>query len=136
MNDEQGNVQIVQQGYAAFGRGDVPALLEMLTDDVEWVGAGSAEALPWAGRRRGREQVGQFFQALGGTLEFESFQPRQFIAQGDAVVVLGTERVRVRSNGRVVDTDWAMVFTLRDGKIARFRDYHDTAPMQAALRGT
>ena len=136
MSNEQGNVQIVQRGYAAFGRGDIPAVLEMLTEDVEWVGAGSAEVLPWAGQRRGREQVGQFFQALGGTLEFETFEPQQFIAQGDTVVVLGTERVRVRPSGRIVDTDWVMVFTLRDGKIARFRDYHDTAPLLAALRGT
>ncbi len=133
MSSEKDNVQVVKQVYTAFGRGDMLAILEMLTDDVEWSVPGSPEVLPWAGQRRGREQVGQFFQAVGGTLEFETFEPQQFIAQGEAVVVLGTERVR--ASGRVVETDWAMVFTIRDGKIARFRDYHDTAPIQAALRG-
>jgi uncharacterized protein len=133
VSSEQDNVQVVQQAYAAFGRGDIPAVLETLTDDVEWSVSGSPEVLPWAGQRRGREQVGQFFRALGGTLTHEAFEPREFIVQGDTVVVLGTERVR--ASGRVVDTDWAMVFTIRDGKIARYRDYHDTAPIQAALRG-
>ena len=133
MSSEQDNVQVVKQVYTAFGRGDMPAILEMLTDDVEWSVPGSPEVLPWAGQRRGREQVGQSFQALGGTLTHEAFEPQEFIAQADTVVVLGTERVRAR--GRVVDADWAMVFTIRDGKIARYRDYHDTAPIQAALRG-
>lgn len=135
MSSEQANVQTVQQAYAAFGRGDIPAVLGMLSDDVEWLEPGSAEALPWGGRRRGREQVGQFFQALDSALDFEAFEPREFIAQGDVVVVLGSERARVKAGGSVVTTDWAMVFTLRDGKIARFRDYYDTAPILAALRG-
>ena len=34
---------------------------------------------------------------------------------------------RVKSTDRTCTTDWVMVFTLRDGQIARFREYHDTA---------
>ena len=31
------NTQTAKDGYAAFGRGDVPAILELLTDGIEWV---------------------------------------------------------------------------------------------------
>ena len=73
---------------------------------------------------------------LASTVEYTTFEPREFIAQGDQVVVIGSERARVKATGRVVDTDWVMVFTIRDGKVVRFRDYYDTAPSLAALRGT
>ncbi len=33
---EPENVQLIQSLYAAFGRGDIPALLEGLSDSVEW----------------------------------------------------------------------------------------------------
>src|SRR6266511_800663 len=99
MSSEQENVRTVQRAYEAFGRGDIPAVLAMLTDDIEWSEPGSADVLPWGGERRGREQVGQFFQALDGALEFEAFEPREFIAQGDTVVVLGSERARVKATG-------------------------------------
>ena len=136
MSSEQASLQVVRDAYAAFERADIADLLEMLTDDVEWFEPGLPEVLPWAGSRRGAGQVGEFFRALDEALEFEAFEPREFIAQDDSVVVLGFERVRLKSSGRLVETDWAMVFMIRNGKIARLRKYVDTAPMLAALRTT
>jgi ketosteroid isomerase-like protein len=51
----QENVQVVQRAYAAFSRGDIPALLNTLTEDVEWFIPGPPQILPYAGQRRGRE---------------------------------------------------------------------------------
>ena len=45
---EQTNVEVVHQAYAAFGRGDIPAVLSALTDDVEWTLQGPP-VIPWAG---------------------------------------------------------------------------------------
>ena len=106
-----------------------------LTDDVEWWIAGPSEILPWAGTRRGREQVGRFLVAFPETLEIQAFEPRTFIAQGETVVVLGRELARVKPTGCICETEWVMVFTLRDGKIARFRQYHDSAAWVVAYRG-
>jgi ketosteroid isomerase-like protein len=53
---ERTNAVVVQQGYEAFGRGDIPALLDLLTDDVEWVYQGPS-VIPFAGTRHGREGV-------------------------------------------------------------------------------
>jgi ketosteroid isomerase-like protein len=57
----QENIGIVQNGYAAFGRGDIPGLLSLLDDNVEWKTPGAAD-LPTAGTRRGRAEVGDFFR--------------------------------------------------------------------------
>jgi ketosteroid isomerase-like protein len=134
--DEPENVRTVRRLYACvFGQGDIPGALSLLTDDVEWWLAGPGEILPWAGARRGREQVGRFLVAFPETLEIQAFEPRTFVAQGETVVVLGRELARVKPTGRICDTEWAMVFTLRDGQIARFRQYHDSAAWVAAYQG-
>jgi ketosteroid isomerase-like protein len=130
---EQDNTRIIQEAFGAFGRGDLPGLLAMLTEDVTWDHP-QPGAIPWAGARRGRDQVAEYFRLLGGTGDVLAFEPRQFVAQGDTVVVLGSERIRVRATEREYAVEWVLAFTLRDGKIASFREYTDTAAIIAALR--
>ncbi|MBI2885234.1 MAG: nuclear transport factor 2 family protein [Candidatus Omnitrophica bacterium] len=130
---EPKNVQIVQQIYAAFGRGDIPSVLAALSDDIEWQVTGPAE-VAYAGARRGRPQVLEFFTALGQTVDVERFEPQQFIAQEDTVVVLGVERLKIKATGRAAENSWVMVFTLREGRVVRFREYDDTASVAAAFR--
>jgi ketosteroid isomerase-like protein len=132
---EQDNVQVVQQAFAAFGRGDIPAVLNMLTEDIEWRAPGPSDIVPWAGTFRGQAQVGQFFMALGTTVDFQKFEPQEYIAQRDRVVVLGQSEETLKANGRVVKPDWVMVFRLRDGKIADYQYLDDTAAWVAAIRG-
>ena len=131
---EEENVRVVRDAYAAFLRGDLGALLLALSEDVEWRVPGPVQTLPFAGVYRGRRHVGEFFATLGATLEFESFEPSEFIAQGDRVVVLGRRRDRFRKTGRVAETDWAAVFTLRGRHIASYVVYEDTAALVEAAR--
>ncbi|MBX6314756.1 MAG: nuclear transport factor 2 family protein [Isosphaeraceae bacterium] len=123
---EQDNVRVVRELLEAFRRGDVTGVLDRLTDDVECRLAGPTEATR-AGTHRGKDQVMQLFRTISEASEFEQFEPQEYIAQGDKVVALGRERQRVKASGQVAEADWAMVFTLRDGKVARFRNYQDVA---------
>jgi uncharacterized protein len=129
------NVAVVQETYEAVGRGDIPALLDLLADDVEWTFQGPS-VIPFAGTRRGREGVAEFFSLVGGNLEFERFEPREFVAQGDTVVVLGFERSLVKPTGRTFEQEWAHVYKLRDGKVARFLAIEDTAAHAVAFDAT
>jgi ketosteroid isomerase-like protein len=118
------NLQLVNDGYAAFGRGDLPGLLSLLAEDVVWDMPG--EGLPIAGSYRGRDGVASFFQKLQQEADILEFQPREFLAEGDRVLVVGWERMKIKATGRGADIDWVMAFTIRDGKIAKFREYTDT----------
>lgn len=131
--NEQDNRAIVQRGYEAFGRGDVPAILDLLDERVQWVTPGPPD-MPTAGRRTGRQQVGEFFQALSSIVEVQRFEPHTFVAQDDRVVVLGTETARVKATGKIVEIEWAHVFTVKDGKAIAFHEYLDTAAVVAELR--
>jgi len=132
---EQENVRVVQEMFAAFGQGDIPGVLDRLGDDIEWRIAGPSE-LPYAGIHRGRDEVAKFFQTFGQVAEFEVFEPQEYFAKGDKVVVLGHERQRVRTTGQVVETEWAMVFVVRDGRITKFHNYVYTHAVAAAHRGS
>ena len=85
--------------------------------------------------RRGREEVTGFFVAMGQTIEVEQFEPVRFHADGDTVIVFGRERMRVKATGRSYEEAWAHEFIIRDGKIARFIEYTDTASIIDALHG-
>ena len=126
------NVDVIRRFYGAFGRRDIPAALDLLADDVEWIFR-APSVIPFAGTRRGREGVAEFFSLVGETLEFQQFEPREFVAQGDTVVVLGFERNLIKPTGRTFEQEWAHVYTLRDGKIAKHRGFEDTAAYVAAL---
>jgi ketosteroid isomerase-like protein len=92
---------------------------------VEWIQQGSS-VIPFAGTRHGHEGVAEYFSLLDENLEFEQFEPREFVAQGDTVVVVGFERSVSKATGHTIETEWAHVYTLRDGKIAKGRFFEDT----------
>ena len=131
---ERENVEVVRQNYVAVEEGNIPALLSLLTSDVEWKMPGPP-VIPWAGVHQGLSQVAEFFALLGKTLEFQQFEPRKYIVQGDTVVVLGYERSLVKPTGRIFEQEWAHIYTLRGGKIAKCLILEDTAAQVAAFEG-
>lgn len=129
---EQDNLRIVKEGYGDFSRGDIQTLLGKFADDIEWLVPGSKNN-PLAGTYKGRSGVGEFFKRLSDLTEMSKFEPTDFFAQGDKVVVLGRETARVKSTGRTFQGDWAMAFTLKNGKVVRYQEYSDTANLEAAF---
>jgi ketosteroid isomerase-like protein len=125
---ETRNTQMVKDAYAAFLRGDVNTVLSMLDDSVQWEGAKGGEGVvPTSGLRRGRAAVGEFFSQVAANIDFELFEPQEYVAQGDMVVAIGKYAGKARPTGRAMSGDWAMVFSFRDGKITRFREFSDSA---------
>jgi hypothetical protein len=131
---EKENVAVVQQAYAAFQRGDVAGVLDLVAENVEWEGVkGVPPSVPFGGLRHGRAQVAEFFAIVGREEEFSRFEPREFFAAGDRVVALGFYEARVRRTGKSFSGEWAMAFTLRNGKIVRFTEYTDSYGIAAAF---
>jgi ketosteroid isomerase-like protein len=115
--------EVVQEAYEAFGRGDIPAVLELVADDVKW---DVAEVLVQGGSWRGREGAGQFFQGLGELYEGLSVDITDLIDGGDQVVGVGVGRGK-RRGGDDAEYGFTHVFTVQDGKVTRFREYADRA---------
>lgn len=119
-------ISVVQEAYQAFGRGDIPAILALLADEVEWKIVGSS-GIPYEGLRRNAAEVAKFFEQVAQTDEILLFEPREFIEAGEHVVVLGFERGTARAEGNTFESEWVHVFTVRNGKVTRWRGFYDTA---------
>jgi ketosteroid isomerase-like protein len=91
------NTRLVQTAYEAFGRGDMAAFAEVMADDIEWVDPGDPDDDPNAGTFRGKEAVLGWFGGLASTLDYTTFEPREFIAQNDKVVSLVYSEATVRT---------------------------------------
>ena len=133
MNEQQ-NVELIEKAYAAFAHGDIAAILEMLTPDVQW-GFEGPDTIPFAGIFVGPGQVAKFFAALATTQTDHKLSISEFIAQGDKVASVGRYSAVVTGTGKRIDSAVAHVFTIRDGKISRFLDFGNTAQMAEAYTG-
>jgi ketosteroid isomerase-like protein len=130
---EQDHLQTVKRIREALLRGDLPAVLNFCTDDLEILPSASAKA-PWARPWRGRKEVEQYFKTIAEAIEFQEYEADEFIASAETVVVLGHERCLVRATGRIVEAKWVQIFDFRDGLVCRHREYTDTAAWDAGFQ--
>src|ERR1700749_4312121 len=105
---DQDNVEVVRHAYENFKTGRIGALLEQVSEDVDWR-LPELEGAPIAVARGGREQGSVFFTSLAASQDVLSFEPREFVAQGYKVVALGRYVWLVMSNGREYGGEWAHV---------------------------
>ena len=83
------NIQTVKDFFAAIGRGDREALLALVAEDIEWIIPG--EDWPLAGTRHGHAGLADLLETASKSIE-TSTEPREFVAQGDRVLLVGFAR--------------------------------------------
>lgn len=121
---EHQNVETIQQIYAAFGRGDIPYILDQLSPAVEWL-CHFDPIVPWGGDFSGR--VGDFFSAIDNSVDVLSFEPGEYVSQGDTVVSTGTFGCRAKSTGKSAKTKWVFIWKLAGSKVTSYEQFHDPA---------
>jgi|SRR5271169_4160289 len=118
------NVELVKGIYAAFGRGDVPAVLGAFTEDIEWF---EAEGMPYGGLHRGPEAVAQkVFGPITEDVEGFAVTPEELIGSGATVAAVVRYTGTGKATGKALDVPAVHVWEIRDGKLARFRQFIDT----------
>jgi uncharacterized protein len=115
------NVELLRGAYEAFGRGDIPAVLAILDEDIAWSAA--PNVLPHGLKVQGRDEVGRFFQGLGSTWSDFSVQVHDYVASDDRVCVTG--RADGQLNGTRTGYGFVHSWTVRDGACVRFDEYVD-----------
>jgi uncharacterized protein len=123
---------IVRRSYDAFARHDIDGVLGDMHPEIEWH---QAQGLPHGGFYKGLDEVKRnIFDPLDRDWWAEfSAAPDEFIDGGDQVVVLGRYRGVAKGTGKRLDVPFVHVWTLRDEKAVRFRQFLDTAGWVEAL---
>jgi ketosteroid isomerase-like protein len=131
------NIQVVQQIYSAFGRGDVPGIMEHISEELRHFGVVSEQKLvPWHVQATKKKDVPLFFQAIAETADFTRFEPRDFAAGGDHVYCTVSLDLTFKKNGKKVTHDNIVHhFTLKNGKVVEWRGTEDTAKIRDAFTG-
>ena len=130
--NEQKTKETARRAYDLFKAGDVESLLDLYTADADWE-TPETENVPHGGRRKGRQQMLEFMSLVNDNMENLHFEPREFVAEGDKVVIFGDYGWRIKATGKKFTSDFVHVNTFNDdGKITAFKEYLDTAKARDA----
>ena len=130
----QQNVQTVKDFFAAAFGSDREAMLALVAEDIEWIIPG--EDWPLAGTHRGHAGLTDLLKTESETMEMSLSEPREFVAQGDRVLVVGFARGKVKATNKPFEDDWIFAITVRDGKLTSIREYVDTQALRGPRRWT
>jgi ketosteroid isomerase-like protein len=127
------HIAVVRKLYSAFRMGDVRAILDVLTEDVEW-GEPANPFNPTAGTRHGHTGFLEWLRLGKESEEILALEPRQFISDGGTVAVVGQTKCLAKSTGRTYQTDFVHLITFQGERISRFQEFFDTYAAGEAFR--
>ena len=131
---ESRNVEIVKNLYAAFGGGDIPAVIAAMDPAIEWR---QAEGNPY--EPSGKAWIGpdaiaeKLFKRIGAEWDYFRVIPRTFHDAGAVVVVEIRYEGKYTSTAKTLDAQACHIITVLDGRITAFQQYVDTAQVQDVL---
>jgi ketosteroid isomerase-like protein len=122
--------------YAAFGRGDVDAVLAELADGVEWISVSETPnpVVPWYGRYQGKGEVPRFFKEIGSNVDVTEFNLLSVTASDTDVMVAIRWGFTVRATGKNVVLPMQHWWSFDgDGKVVFVRTAEDSEQTAAAF---
>ncbi|WP_254445871.1 nuclear transport factor 2 family protein [Ruegeria arenilitoris] len=105
------NIKVVQDFFAAYGANDLDGIASVMDENVKWHIPGRH---PLSGTKNGRDEVLAFFAQLGAA----NFKADPIYFGADETHVVDIHRGWSNAEGKPnVDTTWALVYRIEDGKI-------------------
>jgi ketosteroid isomerase-like protein len=120
----QENVEIVRRSWQAFADGGLDAWMAYVDSEVNWR---AIEGAPDdVGEMHGEDALRRYVQDWLDTFEGITSIPTELIDAGDDLVVAALQVTgRARLSGIETELCYAVVYTVRDGRIVRGREYAD-----------
>ena len=112
---------VVEKMFSAFGSGDIDGFLKTVSPDTIWIYHGT-QLIP-KGTYEGTEGARAFISNIINSTEILSFEPQQYICEGNTVVVLGREHQRVKKSGKELKQKWVQVYTIENDLIKRMEEF-------------
>lgn len=119
-------VEVVNKMLQAFGTGNMEALKLTLSDSTVWNYNGS-DLIPYSGTYKGKKEVVKFIGNIVSNVEILDFKVEQILNNGNTVVVLGSEKQKIKHNGKILEQKWVQVYTVENGLITKMEEFANTA---------
>jgi uncharacterized protein len=128
------NVSLVKNLYAAFGRGEIPTVLEAMSADIKWHQAESNPYMPSGEAWVGPDSVlNNLFMKLGTEWDGFAVHPKSLHNAGGSVIVEGRYSGKYKPSGKSMDVQFCHVWDINNGKVTKFQQYVDTAKIQDVM---
>jgi ketosteroid isomerase-like protein len=128
------NVTLLKSLYEAFGRGEIPTVLGVMSPGIKWYQAESNPYMPSGDAWVGPDAVlNNLFMKLGTEWDGFAVHPRAFYGAGDSVVVEARYSGTYTATGKSLDAQVCHVWDVKDGKVTRFQQYVDTAKLRDVM---
>jgi uncharacterized protein len=130
------NVAIAQQLLAGIAEGKAPdALAAMFSEKLRFEIQGDDGVLPWVGHKTGRLAAADFFRDIRRLTEPVKFEVEDILGSANRAVIVGDLATRIKSSGKIVNTQFAIVLTISGDEITRFQMLEDSFDLSRTVRG-
>jgi ketosteroid isomerase-like protein len=119
--------QLIRTVYAARVAGDIDAIMSMMAPDVHFALAGDPTASPVAGRLVGIDKLRPQLAGLIKDFKFNRYDITTLVVEGSTAAVRGKANITSALTGATVDMELADFIEVKDGRIASFVQFCDTA---------
>lgn len=127
------NIDIIRQLYDAFAKKNIPAILALLSEEVEW-GEPQNPYNPAGGTRKGHAGFLEWLSIGKDAEEILVLQPQRFLTDKDAVAVIGHMKCMAKPTGKTYESDFVHLVVLKDNKVIKFQEFFDTYAAGEAFR--
>lgn len=114
---------IVHELYDAYERRDFERVAAVIHDDIDWIIYGPVLVFPFAGPRRGRNDVLKALAAIAESYVVESYKREVIIVEGDRAAVMSDASFRQRATNRMLRFRIANFLRFQDGRLIEFREF-------------
>ncbi len=126
------NVAVIERLYQAFAAGDLDTVFGLIDPDVEWI---EADGIPYSGVFKGHDAIlNGVFAKIGAEWDNFTAKVEQYIDAGNIVVTLGLDSGTFKATGKQMSAPTASVWTIKNGRVVKFRQYIDTLAVVSATR--
>lgn len=128
----QANIEATKKLFEAFGNKDIPEILKYLEPDIT-IDFYGPDTIPYANHYHGMAEARRFFEIVLSSVDINQFDAEDIFGAGDKVVVTGHLNLRAKTTGRIIDSDFVHVITMRNERWLHFRDFMNTSEAVAAF---
>jgi ketosteroid isomerase-like protein len=125
------NKKLIQDMFAELSKGNAPAFLNALADDVRFTIIGTTK---YSGTCNGKQElINKVLTPLTAQLEGGlTITPENFIADGDFVAMQARGKSTTKS-GKPYNNTYCQVFRIANGKVQELTEYLDTELVTSAF---
>jgi uncharacterized protein len=106
----------------------------MFAEDLRFEIQGDDGVLPWIGHKTGRQAAADFFRDIRVLTEPVKFEVEDILGGPNRAVIVGELATRIKSTGKVSNSQLAIVLTISDEQITRFQMLEDSFDLSCAVR--